>query len=139
MNQKTQQIDVLSSIKRINIANNVFGDKSRKKLQIILDQKDIRRLFEIIPNQLMNEIKEKELEEFFTKYSEEYIAQKIMDNIIANILHEAVSEAIKINIYQLTDELVESVIDTQIVWLTIGSTQKEVERLIKLSKIDNIG
>ncbi len=139
MNQKTQQIDVLSSIERINIANNVFGDKSRKKLQIILDQKDIQRLFEIIPNQLMNEIKEKELDKFFTKYSEEYIAQKIMDNIIANILHEAVSEAIKINIYQLTDELIESVIDTQIVWVAIGKIQSEVERLIKLSKIDNIG
>lgn len=133
MNQN-KPIDVLSSIEKIRIADNVFGKKSKKKLQAIVDEEYIRELLEEhIPKEVMEEIKGSYLEDT-SKYNKESIQTEIIDNIISAILKEAVTKAIRLNIEQLTDELIESVITYQLVWSAISEAKYKMTRVERFSR-----
>lgn len=133
MNQN-KPIDVLSSIEKIRIADNVFGKKSKEKLQAIVNEEYIRELLEEhIPKEVMEEIKGSYLEDI-SKYNKESIQTEIIDNIISAILKEAVTKAIRLNIEQLTDELIESVINYQLVWLAISEAKYKMTRVARFSR-----
>lgn len=118
MNQN-KSIDVLYNIKRIRIADNVFGKKSREKLQAIVDE-------EYMQNLLLEDIS-------YSENNKEAIQIEIMDNVISSILKEAVTKAVKLNVEQLTDELIESVITYQTVLSAISEAKCKMARIAKFA------
>lgn len=132
--EDSNRIDVLASIKRISIADNVFGERSRKKLQDIINQKDIWCFFEKIPKELNNLIENSSLRDK-VNYTNEYIQEIIMDDIILSILKEAITQAVKSGIGQLTDELIADAIDRRIVWGTIVQTETRLKKTTNNGRI----
>lgn len=127
MNHKDISRDgvVLASIKRIRIADNIFGYKSRTKLQDIINQEDIWWYFEEIPKSLHKLQKGEK-----TSYSPKEIQDLIMDEIILSILKEAITQAVKAGIGQLTDELVAEAIDRRVVWSAIVQKESSMKRMV---------
>lgn len=127
---------VTASVENIGIDQEVFGEKSKAKLVKILNQNGIKELFEEIPQNVENSLKEAD-EETKQKFTKENVRNILMTNVVLRILKEVtVKQLVKgyvtdEDIEDVTDEDIEMVIERRIVWSAIVEKEGQLKKEIR--------